>query len=91
MDGRQRRHQVSEKHVSDYARWVRANAGTALRRAKATDGYESSNLSVLSQRLFRNNPIVSFAYAQFPEGTIECVLSDGTIASLVSDSQDIKY
>lgn len=49
----------------------------------ATDGYESSNLSVLSQRLFRNNPIVSFAYAQFPEGTIECVLSDGTIASLV--------
>lgn len=61
-------------------------SGEALLATKynfASDGYESSNLSVLSQRLFRNNPIVSFAYAQFPEGTVECVLADGTIASLV--------
>lgn len=49
----------------------------------ASDGYESSNLSVLSQRIFRNNPILSLAYAQFPESTIECVLQDGNIASLV--------
>lgn len=49
----------------------------------ASDGYESSNLSVLSQRLFRNNPIQAMAFAQFPESTLECVLQDGRIASLV--------
>lgn len=55
----------------------------ATRYNFASDGYESSNLSVLSQRIFRNNPIVAMAYAQFPESTIECVLADGTVASLV--------
>lgn len=55
----------------------------ATRYNFASDGYESSNLSVLSQRLFRNNPIRAMAYAQFPESTIECVLDDGTVASLV--------
>lgn len=55
----------------------------ATRYNFATDGYESSNLSVLSQRLFRNNPIMAMAFAQFPESTVECVLADGTIASLV--------
>ena len=55
----------------------------ATRYNFASDGYESSNLSVLSQRIFRNNPIRAMAYAQFPESTIECVLEDGTIASLV--------
>lgn len=55
----------------------------ATRYNFASDGYESSNLSVLSQRLFRNNPIQAMAYVQFPESTIECVLADGTVASLV--------
>lgn len=55
----------------------------STRYSFASDGYESSNLSVLSQRIFRNNPIVAMAYAQHPEGTIECVLEDGTVASLV--------
>lgn len=55
----------------------------ATRYNFASDGYESSNLSVLSQRIFRNNPIKAMAYAQFPESTVECVLADGTIASLV--------
>ena len=55
----------------------------ATRYNFASDGYESSNLSVLSQRLFRNNPIRAMAYVQFPESTIECVLADGTVASLV--------
>jgi hypothetical protein len=55
----------------------------ATRYSFASDGYESSNLSVLSQRIFRNNPIVAMAYAQHPEGTVECVLEDGTVASLV--------
>lgn len=55
----------------------------ATRYNFASDGYESTNLAVLSQRLFRNNPIKAMAYAQYPESTIECVLEDGTIASLV--------
>lgn len=55
----------------------------ATRYNFATDGYESSNLSVLSQRIFRNNAIRSMAYVQFPESTVECVLADGSVASLV--------
>lgn len=55
----------------------------ATRYNFASDGYESQNLTVLSQRLFRNNPIQAFAYAQFPESTVECVLADGSVASLV--------
>lgn len=55
----------------------------ATRYNFASDGYESQNLSVLSQRLFRNNPIRAFAHAQFPESTVECVLADGSVASLV--------
>lgn len=55
----------------------------ATRYNFASDGYESSNLSVLSQRIFRNNPIKAMAYVQFPESTVECVLADGTLASLV--------
>lgn len=55
----------------------------ATRYNFASDGYESQNLSVLSQRLFRNNPIQAFAHAQFPESTVECVLADGSVASLV--------
>ncbi len=55
----------------------------ATRYNFASDGYESQNLTVLSQRLFRNNPIRAFAHAQFPESTVECVLADGSVASLV--------
>jgi len=55
----------------------------ATRYNFASDGYESSNLSVLSQRMFRNNRIMAMAFVQFPEPTIECVLQDGTVASLV--------
>ena len=55
----------------------------ATRYNFASDSYESQNLTVLSQRLFRNNPIRAFAHAQFPESTVECVLADGTVASIV--------
>ena len=55
----------------------------ATRYNFASDGYESSNLTVLSQRLFRNNRIEAMVFAQFPEATLECVLADGRIASLV--------
>ncbi|MBP5791303.1 MAG: hypothetical protein J6W80_03495 [Kiritimatiellae bacterium] len=55
----------------------------ATRYNWSSDGYESNDLSVLSQWLFKNNPIVSMAYRQHPDSTIECVLTDGTIATLV--------
>ena len=55
----------------------------ATRYNFTSDGYESMDLSVLSQWIFRNNPIVQMAYRQHPDSTIECVLADGTMASLV--------
>lgn len=55
----------------------------ATRYAFQSDGYESNDLSVLSQWIFRSNPIVSLCYRQHPDSTIECVLADGTLASLV--------
>jgi hypothetical protein len=47
------------------------------------DGYESSDLSILSQSLFFMNPVVSMCYKQHPESTILCEMSDGTVAALV--------
>lgn len=55
----------------------------ATRYNWSSDGYESNDLSVLSQWLFKNNPIVAMAYRQHPDSTIECVLEDGTMATLV--------
>lgn len=55
----------------------------ATRYNYTSDGYESNDLSVMSQWIFRDNPIVQMAYRQHPDSTIECVLKDGTIASLV--------
>ncbi len=61
-------------------------AGETLRATRysyTTDGYESIDLSVLSQWITKNNPIVDIAYRQSPDSTIECVLEDGTLAVLV--------
>lgn len=55
----------------------------ATRYVFQSDGYESSDLSVLSQWIARNNPIVRMAYRQRPESTVWCVLADGTLATLV--------
>lgn len=48
-----------------------------------SDGYESSDLSILSQSLFFSNPVISMCYKQHPESLILCELSDGTVAALV--------
>lgn len=61
-------------------------AGETLRATRysyTTDGYESIDLSVLSQWITKNNPIVDIAYRQSPDSTIECVLEDGSLAVLV--------
>lgn len=55
----------------------------ATRYNYATDGYESQDLTILSQWIFRNNGIVQMAYRQFPESTVECILKDGSVATLV--------
>ena len=49
----------------------------------ASDSYQTVDLSVLAQSLFRANPVVSMAYKQHPDSIVECVLADGTIATLV--------
>jgi hypothetical protein len=54
----------------------------AMKYDWTSDGYQSADLSVLSQSLTRNNPIVDYAYKQHPDSIIVCVLQDGTIATL---------
>lgn len=49
----------------------------------SSDGYESNDLSILSQSIFFTNPVISMCYKQHPESLILCELSDGTIAALV--------
>lgn len=48
-----------------------------------SDGYESNDLSILSQSMFFSNPVVSMCYKQHPESLILCELSDGSVAALV--------
>ena len=60
--------------------------GTCLRSINynySSDSYQSQDLSVLSQSIFRANPIVSMAYKQHPDSIVECVLKDGRVATLV--------
>ncbi|MBQ6915437.1 MAG: hypothetical protein IJQ65_06930, partial [Kiritimatiellae bacterium] len=49
----------------------------------ASDSYQSEDLSVIAQSMFRANPIVSMAYKQHPDSIVECVLKDGRVATLV--------
>lgn len=60
--------------------------GTCLRSINynyTSDSYQSQDLSVIAQSIFRANPIVSMAYKQHPDSIVECVLADGRLATLV--------
>ena len=60
--------------------------GTCLRSINynySSDSYQSQDLSVIAQSVFRANPIVSMAYKQHPDSIVECVLKDGRVATLV--------
>lgn len=49
----------------------------------SSDGYESNDLSILSQSIFFTNPVVSMCYKQHPESLVLCELADGSVAALV--------
>lgn len=72
-------------NVGDEIVFVKQSGETLLatRYNFTSDGYESQDLSVMSQWIFKNNPIVQMAYRQHPDSTIECVLTDGSVATLV--------
>lgn len=55
----------------------------ATRYNFATDGYESQELTVLSQWLFRNNMIMRMAYRRSPDSTIHTVMEDGSVSHMV--------
>ncbi|MBR0505477.1 MAG: hypothetical protein IJJ84_08715, partial [Kiritimatiellae bacterium] len=60
--------------------------GTCLRSINynyTSDSYQSNDLSVIAQSIFRANPIVSMAYKQHPDSIVECVLADGRVGTLV--------
>lgn len=71
--------------VGAEALFVKAGGQTMLatRYNYSTDGYEATDLTVLSQRIFKNNRIVQTAYRPEPDSWIYCVLEDGTVATLV--------
>lgn len=71
--------------VGDEILFTEANGQTvrAIRYNFVSDGYESTDLSVLSQEITKNNPIVQLAYQQNPDSLIWCVLKDGRLAVLV--------
>lgn len=46
------------------------------------DGYASSDISILAEHLFKDNPVVAWAYQQTPWSVVWCVLADGTVAAL---------
>lgn len=48
----------------------------------ASDGYEANDISVICESVFKDNPIVDWAYQQFPDSIVWIVLEDGTLASL---------
>ncbi len=54
----------------------------ATKYSYATDGYEATDLSVLSQDVFRGNAIVSLAYKQHPDSILVATLEDGSFATL---------
>ena len=54
----------------------------ATKYSYATDGYETTDLSVLSQDIFRGNEITSLAYKQHPDSILVATLADGTFATL---------
>lgn len=54
----------------------------SIRYEFTSDGYQSVDLSVLSQSLTRHNEIVDYAYKQHPDSIVVCVRKDGTLATL---------
>jgi hypothetical protein len=59
--------------------------GTAIRSigySLESDGYVSSDISILSSHIFDGNPVVSWAYQQSPWSVVWAVLADGTAAAL---------
>jgi hypothetical protein len=59
-------------------------SGRAVRTlsySAAVDGIGSEDVSILSSSIFESNPIVDWAYQQFPYGELWCALKDGTFAS----------
>lgn len=54
----------------------------ATKYSYATDGYETLDLSVLSQDIFRGNEITSLAYKQHPDSILVATLADGTFTTL---------
>lgn len=51
------------------------------------DGYVGTELSILSEHLLRESPVVSWAYQQEPYSIVWCVLADGTLAAFTYERE----
>ncbi|KAF1074351.1 hypothetical protein [Halodesulfovibrio sp. MK-HDV] len=51
------------------------------------DGYMGTELSILSEHLLKNNPVVSWAYQQEPYSIVWCVLADGSLVAVTYERE----
>lgn len=51
------------------------------------DGYVGTELSILSEHLLRESPVVSWVYQQEPYSIVWCVLADGTLAAFTYERE----
>lgn len=51
------------------------------------DGYMGTELSILSEHLLKNNPVVSWAYQQEPYSIVWCVLADGSLIAVTYERE----
>jgi len=59
-----------------------ANAVHDIRYALENDGYQTTELSMMSSHLFEDKTVVSWAYARNPDSVLWCVMSDGTLIGM---------
>ena len=60
------------------------NGGSVIREMQYSlqkDGYSSTDLSILSEHIFQESPVVSWAYQQRPYSVIWCVRADGSLVA----------
>lgn len=75
---------VATLDVGNVALFVQRHGTTvrSLGYSLDVDGYASSDLSILSEHIFKDNPIVAWDYQQTPWSVIWCVLRSGIVAAL---------
>jgi len=70
--------------IADRVLFIQSTSGNLLDMGYeyTSDAFKADNLSRLAQHLFKNNRIVAYDSAPYPQNVIPCVTEDGTAAIL---------